>query len=186
MMHCGTVLGHDGGGGGGGADIEVEVALAWQAVQIVDVEVTVTLDTVVLTDVIVLPADVRVAVTGQMVVVSYVTTVVITSVGRGALDVVIEVMVVIGDMVVIEDMPVPVGIVWVVAIEVSDEALPVTAATEDGTVGIVVAVAAVVSVAVTGQMVVETAMVEVTVIVDSAGQLVTVGAQLVMVTSLVV
>ena len=40
-----------------------------------------------------------------------------------------------------------------------------------------------VSVAVTGQTVVETAMTEVTTVVDSAGQLVTVGAQLVMVIS---
>jgi hypothetical protein len=41
-------------------------------------------------------------------------------------------------------------------------------------------------VSVTGQTVVDTAMVEVTTVVESAGQLVTVGAQLVMVTSLVV
>lgn len=43
-----------------------------------------------------------------------------------------------------------------------------------------------VSVAVTGHTVVEIAIVEVTTVVESAGQLVTVGAQLVMVTSLVV
>lgn len=43
-----------------------------------------------------------------------------------------------------------------------------------------------VSVAVTGQIVVEMAMVWVTTVLDSAGQLVTVGAQLVMVTSVVV
>lgn len=43
-----------------------------------------------------------------------------------------------------------------------------------------------VSVAVTGQTVVEMAIVDVTTVVDSAGQLVTVGAQLVIVTSLVV
>jgi hypothetical protein len=41
-------------------------------------------------------------------------------------------------------------------------------------------------VSVTGQTVVEIAMVEVTTVVESAGQLVTVGAQLVMVISLVV
>lgn len=41
-------------------------------------------------------------------------------------------------------------------------------------------------VSVTGQTVVETAMVEVTTVVESAGQLVTLAAQLVMVTSLVV
>lgn len=57
------------------------------------------------------------------------------------------------------------------------EGLPVFAGVEDDDD---------VSVAVTGQMVVEIAMVEVTTTVEWAGQLVTVGAQLVIVTSVVV
>lgn len=70
----------------------------------------------------------------------------------------------------------PVGVLTAVGISGLDFE---PGATEDGTV------AGTVSVSVTGHTVVETAMVEVTTVVESAGQLTTVGAQLVMVTCVV-
>lgn len=76
-----------------------------------------------------------------------------------------------------------------IADETADE-IAVETAVETATAGLVsVAETTVlwpVSVAVTGQIVVETAIVWVTTVLELAGQLVTVGAQLVMVTSVVV
>lgn len=56
---------------------------ASQAVQSVDVDVMVRVDTVLNTDVTGLPSDDMVEVTGQVVVVSYATTVVVEPVAEG-------------------------------------------------------------------------------------------------------
>lgn len=164
--------------------------VAVHLLQMVDVDVRVTVDTVLYTEVVVTPPEVAVVVTGQVVRVSHVTTVVVESGGME------------------EDPPWLVG--WtpdeVPAVPVGAGLLgegtseePPTGELPVGFPGVPVGFPGVsvgftevsvgfagVSVEVTGQTVVETAMVEVTTVVESPGQLVTVGAQLVMVIRLVV
>jgi hypothetical protein len=128
--------------------------------------------------------EVAVVVTGQVVRVSHVTTVVVDP--SGTLEE--------GPLVPDGGTPVRVPVVAVGAgLETPEE--PPTGELPVGFTGVAVEVvlfpgASVgfpgVSVGVTGQTVVETAIVEVTTVVESPGQFVTVGAQLVMVTRLVV
>jgi hypothetical protein len=150
--------------------------------------------------VVVVPLVVMVSVTGQVVTVSYVTTVVVTSpVGTAGV-----VMAGVEEPDSTGELP-----VGVLSGEVSEGAVSVgvSESVSDGAVSVAVSEGVTsgvglpeldpaateegreteaVSVAVTGHTVVETAMVEVMTLVESAGQLGTVGAQLVMVISLVV
>lgn len=151
-----------------------------------DVVVKVTVETVLKTEVVVVPAYVMTDVTGQVVTVTTVISVVVApATGEEAAGVVAATPEVAGELAAGEDPTavVPAGVVS--ATGLTPEAEGEADATLDAADGDAWTEEAP-SVSVTGQMVVETGMVDVTTTVDLAGQLVTVGAQLVMVTSLVV
>lgn len=102
LMHCGTVLGHGADGAGlelvaGEVPVEpvppvmvpagaVEVVPAEHLVQIVDVEVRVTVETVLVGTVMVEPPVVIVLVTGQVVTVVYVIKVAVDSPGTAGVE----------------------------------------------------------------------------------------------------
>lgn len=146
----------------------VGVPVGAHLVQTVDVEVRVTEETVEYVVGISDPPEVIVVVTGQVVTVSYVTTVV-TDPSGGPETTLDGAGVVAGTS--------PVGVLG--AVGINGVLVFEPGATDDGSVAGEVSV----SVSVTGHTVVETAIVEVTTVVESAGQLTTVGAQLVIVTS---
>ena len=157
---------------------------AMHLVQMVDVEVSVIVETVVPTDVVSEPPADPVDVTGQVVTVTYVTTVVLSTAGA--------------------EEPCPdaagaVDTIGLVGTGLGWDEVDSTGELPDGTlidvvtIGLlewcpadVLATAEAPEVSVTGQTVVETAIVDVTTVTEFAGQFVTVGAQLVIVTSFVV
>lgn len=152
----------------------------------IEVVVRVTVETVLKTEVLVAPAEVITEVTGQVVMVTTVISVVVTpSTGEDAAGVVAAMLEATAEL-TDGDIPtavVPAEVVSATGLtpEAEGEArLPLgtadgDTATEEAT-----------SVSVTGQIVVETGIVDVTTTVDLAGQSVMVGAQLVIVISLVV
>lgn len=153
------------------------MAVAEQSVQIVETLVIVTVEMVLEVVTKVELPEVTVLVTGQVVTVSQVTTVVVASPGaRGvpAGDETAEVT--LGAEGVPAEVPLAGG----------DPAEELTGETPVGTADRGVEPTSAVVVSVTGRTVVETGIVEVTTVVECAGQLVTVGAQLVIVTKLVV
>ena len=163
------------------------MAVVEHSVQIVEIVVIVTVEMVLeVVTKVELPV-VTVLVTGQVVTVSYVTTVVVASPGAGVVptgdegagDEASEVTPGAEELSTgVEATEVPLG-----GVDTAEE-LTGKAPVELGPAGTVeLTVAAVVSV--TGHTVVEIGIVEVTTVVESAGQLTTSGAQLVMVTSLV-
>lgn len=160
---------------------------AMHLVQMVDVEVSVTVETVVPTDVVSEPPAEPVDVTGQVVTVTYVTTVVLSTAGAE------------------EPCPDAAGAVdtaGLVGTGLEWDEVDSTGELPDGTLIDVVTIGLLVwcpadvltdvlaageapEVLVTGHTVVETAIVDVTTVTEFAGQFVTVGAQLVIVTSFV-
>ena len=142
--------------------------LAVHLVQTVEVEVTTTVEIVLVVITLVEEPELTVLVTGHSVVVVYVTIVTVESPGTVPEGEMGEVLTpgagdVTGEL--------PLGTAGLISVGVDPAGVDPLAA------GVV---------SVTGHTVVEMAMVEVTTVVESAGQLVTVGAQLVIVISLVV
>lgn len=197
LIHLGTTVGQEVPGTvpepglepAGDLLVGAGVLVASHLGQMVDVVVRVSVETVLYTEVISEEPDVMVAVTGQVVTVSTVTTVVVVSSGEGKVTAGVET----------GEAPYPVGEIgagevpaaavdWVTAPTPDEPGLAgvETGAGEETAEGEDSAGGEGTVVSVTGQIVVDIAMVEVTTTVECAGQDVTSGAQLVTVIKLVV